>query len=497
MRILFVVDRPQLWPFEIPGSSVVTARTYLTDASYASGADAQVVNLCRADRYQGRGYYVSLLAQARGHSPLPDVKALEDLQSDAQVRSFAGRVSELAQNVRQPGTDIVELDAYFGGDPAGLHGALAQQLFALARAPLLRARFRDVQGQWQLEKLAAIGVSEVPARHRAFLLEAATRFVTGDPRPAAAVSQGRRPKLAILRDAQETDRPSNDEALRKFLEIAPVVGLRTELIGPGDLERLPDFDALFIRATTFVNHYTYEFARRAEALGLPVVDDPQSIVRCTNKVYLGELIAQHRIPCPRTLMVDRDNLAQVVPTLGLPCILKQPDGGFGLGVTKIESEDQLAARANELFAHSELLVAQEWLPTEFDWRIGVFDGRPLYAAKYRMAPGHWQIIKRDEEGRVEGETVAVSIGEVPEMVLETALRGANLIGRGLYGVDLKQSGDRCYLIEINDNPSIDAGNEDQVMGDALYREILGVFARRIGEKRKVTSTADASPLPGP
>ena len=63
------------------------------------------------------------------------------------------------------------------------------------------------------------------------------------------------------------------------------------------------------------------------------------------------------------------------------------------------------------------------------------------------------------------------------------MRAANLIGRGLYGVDLKQVDDRCVLIEINDNPNVDAGNEDQVLGGALYREILGVYARRIAERR--------------
>jgi glutathione synthase/RimK-type ligase-like ATP-grasp enzyme len=168
-----------------------------------------------------------------------------------------------------------------------------------------------------------------------------------------------------------------------------------------------------------------------------------------------------------------------------------PDGAFGLGVSKIESEDELVQRANELFARSELLIAQEWLPTEFDWRIGVFDGRPLFTAQYRMAPGHWQVIKRDEEEgtRVEGETIAFSIGEVPEVVIDTAVRAANLIGRGLYGVDLKQSGEKCWLIEVNVNPNIDAGNEDQILGDAIYREILGVFARRIRERRKVSDKA--------
>jgi glutathione synthase/RimK-type ligase-like ATP-grasp enzyme len=101
-----------------------------------------------------------------------------------------------------------------------------------------------------------------------------------------------------------------------------------------------------------------------------------------------------------------------------------------------------------------------------------------------MAPGHWKVNKvvEGQQQLVEGKTVAYSVGEVPEVVIATALRAANLIGRGLYGVDLKQVGERCYLIEVNCNPNIDAGNEDQVLGSALYREVLGVYARRIGER---------------
>jgi len=33
--------------------------------------------------------------------------------------------------------------------------------------------------------------------------------------------------------------------------------------------------------------------------------------------------------------------------------------------------------------------------------------------------------------------------------------------------------------EVNDKPNVDAGNEDGVLHDALYREIMGVFLRRI------------------
>ncbi|MBS1146889.1 MAG: glutathione synthase/ribosomal protein modification enzyme (glutaminyl transferase), partial [Proteobacteria bacterium] len=70
--------------------------------------------------------------------------------------------------------------------------------------------------------------------------------------------------------------------------------------------------------------------------------------------------------------------------------------------------------------------------------------------------------------------------------VKIALKAANLIGDGLYGVDIKQVGGRCYIIEVSDNPNVDAGNEDGVLKDALYREIMGSFVRRI-EARKLRS----------
>jgi glutathione synthase/RimK-type ligase-like ATP-grasp enzyme len=486
VKILFVVNRHQEWPFEIPGSSVATARAYLTDPIYSS-IDAQVVNLCRADRYQGRSYYVSLLAEARGHRPLPDVKTIEDLQAPAHLEMLAHEMDALVERTLQHAASTVfELDVYFGRDPAERHPALAQHLAGVVAAPLLRAVFERDHGTWRLQEVRAIGVSDTPPQHRATLLAAATEYVTGCRRAGIATAESGAPVVAILRDEHEVDRPSNERALQKFVDAARCVGLTAEIVGPEALEALARFDGLFIRATTSVGHYTYEFARRAAALGMPVMDDPDSILKCTNKVYLHELMARHGIPTPRTMMVHRDNLGLVVPTLGLPCILKQPDGGFGLGVIKIESEQQLALRAGQLLERSELLIAQEWLPTVFDWRVCVLDRRPLFVCKYFMAPGHWQVIKRGSETRVEGHTLALSVGEAPEVVIRTAVRAANLLGSGLYGVDLKQIEEQCYLIEVNDNPNVDAGNEDQVLQDALYREVMGVFARRIAERGRVT-----------
>jgi len=37
---------------------------------------------------------------------------------------------------------------------------------------------------------------------------------------------------------------------------------------------------------------------------------------------------------------------------------------------------------------------------------------------------------------------------------------------------------------VNDDPNVDGGHEDQVLGPALNREIMGVIKRRIGGSRR-------------
>ena len=69
------------------------------------------------------------------------------------------------------------------------------------------------------------------------------------------------------------------------------------------------------------------------------------------------------------------------------------------------------------------------------------------------------------------------------VILNGALKAAKLIGNGLYGVDLKQNARGIYVMEINDNPNIDAGVEDQYLGKELYRTIIGEFIRRLEQQR--------------
>ncbi|TNF00601.1 MAG: RimK family alpha-L-glutamate ligase, partial [Gammaproteobacteria bacterium] len=174
----------------------------------------------------------------------------------------------------------------------------------------------------------------------------------------------------------------------------------------------------------------------------------------------------------------------VMEEIGFPVVLKIPDGAFSRGVTKAEDEASLRAGLKALFKQSALVLAQEYLYTDYDWRIGVLGGRAIYACKYMMVKGHWQIYQHGDSSIESGDFETLPTYEVPKNVIQAALNATRLIGNGLYGVDIKQSGNRVAVIEVNDNPSIDAGVEDRFLGGELYTLIMQEFLSRMEEKRR-------------
>jgi len=149
-------------------------------------------------------------------------------------------------------------------------------------------------------------------------------------------------------------------------------------------------------------------------------------------------------------------------------------------VFKVENIDDYRAKAPELLKDSDLVLAQEYLPTDFDWRVGVLDSKPLFVCRYFMSKDHWQIYNHAGKGdEAEGDFETIPVAEAPPGAIEAALQAANLIGDGFYGVDLKQKGENFYVIEINDNPNVDAGIEDRVLGAELYERIMRSFLERI------------------
>src|SRR5690554_7706200 len=114
------------------------------------------------------------------------------------------------------------------------------------------------------------------------------------------------------------------------------------------------------------------------------MDDTTSILRCTNKIYLADLFTTENVPAPkaRILRLDHaEDLDTIIEDLDLPVIVKIPDGSFSRGMFKAKSREELESALAQLFEHSSLILAQEYIYTDFDWRIGVLNGKPLYACR--------------------------------------------------------------------------------------------------------------------
>src|SRR5687768_12576303 len=178
MRKIVVVNNLEDWGFNnIEEVEVVAAKTYLTDLSFMEIRNARVFNLCRSYAYQSTGYYVSLLAEARGHKPTPDVVTIQDMKSASLVRVITDDLDHLIQKTLRPiKTDEFSLSIYFGQTVAKRDQGLGVKLFGFFRAPLMRAVFTRKKDRWSLQSIRPISTSDIPENHRQTVLQSAMEY---------------------------------------------------------------------------------------------------------------------------------------------------------------------------------------------------------------------------------------------------------------------------------------------------------------------------------
>lgn len=480
MKAIIVVENPSRWPLQLVGAELVSARDYLVGETWPGRRQLRVYNLCRTYSYQTAGYYVSLLAAARGHRAFPTVETLQDVRLKSVIRLVSEQLEERIQRSLLPlKSPRFELSIYFGRNLAKRYDALARAIYDQFPMPLLRASFEKRGKVWILTAVRPVATNDIPDNHRPFVIAQAEAHFGRRSRSAPARPTFRY-DMAILADSDAVDSPSDPKALRRFIKAARELSIDARLIGLDDAADIGEFDALFIRETTSVNHPTYRLSRRAAAEGLVVIDDPISILRCTNKVFLAELFGRNNIPHPVTVVAHADNVDSIPDTVGLPCVLKKPDSSFSQGVVRVDTIAEFEQQMRGFLKESDLVVAQMYMPSDFDWRIGVLGDKPLFACRYHMARGHWQIVATGSSGqRRYGRVEAIPLDQAPAEAIHVATMAARLIGDGFYGVDIKETDGEFFVIEINDNPNVDAGCEDAAIGNLLYTTVMDWFRHKL------------------
>ena len=479
---VIVIDQPRdLTARDLP-HVVITAEDYVARPFMFGGARQKVLNLARSYNYQTAGYYCSLLAEARGHRVLPSVETVLDLRSRQHYEHALPELEEaLNKDLKVLGDDPPKsLFVAFGNADAKGFDRFTRLLFDWFRAPALTVAFKG--GEWTfIQKIEITPITKLTAAQKTFFtgsLKTYTALKWRAPKPRSTTP---RHSIAVLYNPKEAMPPSSQGTLRHWAKMAAPLGVEVEPITRKDLGRLAEFDALFIRETTSIRNHTYHFARRAVMEGMPVIDDPISMIRCTNKVYLWERLTHAGLPVPETIVIqDPHDVERVADTLGFPVVVKIPDGSFSLGVRKADTPEELKAIVTEFFKETDLLLAQRFVPTTFDWRVGVLEGEPLFVCQYKMVKKHWQIVHHRDDGTLEEGTFrTLPLDKVPPEVLDAGVRAARLIGDGLYGVDLKETSEGVYIIEINDNPNLEHGVEDVIGRGDVWNRLTRFFTTRI------------------
>lgn len=486
-QTIIVIDDLSDWAHFYPSEQVVTFSQYFNEQTRSSKQRIRVINLCDSSRYLSDGYYCSLLAEARRDHVIPSVRVLNDLARRSLYRLHLEDISEtLDKTLTKHSRDrTIRLITFFGKAMRPEFRELSRRLFERFPCPILEVTLR-FRKRWEITSLK-------PRSHRGLTDKEETAFAGALDEFSRRIWRKTKARksfrydMAILVNPDEKLPPSNKLALKKMVTAGNELGIDVELITQAEYMNLPEFDGLFIRETTAIDHHTYRFAKRAESENMAVIDDPASILRCTNKIYLAELFRAHKIPTPETRLIQKNNAQQINKLendFGFPIVIKIPDGSFSRGVVKAHDSTELHRLLSELFQKSSLLLAQEFLFTQFDWRIGILNRKPLFACRYFMVKNHWQIYRHGNIRSHSGDFETVPIENVPESVLQTALNATLPIGDGFYGVDIKEVDNKGYVIEVNDNPNIDSGIEDRCLGMELYRILMSDLLRRMDMRRQ-------------
>jgi glutathione synthase/RimK-type ligase-like ATP-grasp enzyme len=289
-------------------------------------------------------------------------------------------------------------------------------------------------------------------------------------------------KIACFVEKYNFSDPREERALEKFKQAAVRLGHEFDFMFRGDVSGIRGYDAVFIRATTDPLFTAYVVSKTAFELGLKVIDDPKSIQICGNKIHQYALFEKYGVPHIPTLFINKDEfhhrqILEIFREFGKPVVIKAPYTSFSRYVEKVACETSFREVALRFFRKSDVLTVQKFMPTAFDWRVGVLNDEILYVCKYMIPKGRWKhgAKLRGKPTVIWGRTFSMKRENAPAKLKEVALKACGIIGHGLYGVDIKEVNGEYVVVEVNDNPSIYAGYED-LRNEDVYRKIISYLA---------------------
>ena len=286
-------------------------------------------------------------------------------------------------------------------------------------------------------------------------------------------------RLAIFTERYTIRSAVELTALSNFRLAAFELGHELDFVFKNELKYLAQYDAVLIRSLTDPLNTSYVVARSAELLGKRVIDTSEAIRVCCDKVNMYRRLQQANVPLPETRFLDEKSVtatdaALLFEQLGTPLVLKAPNSSFSAYVDKATTPEEFVRVGKRFLRRADRIVVQQYLPFALDCRVITLHGKVLAVVEYRFAADRWKVMQRGGEGET-AVTRGIPRDEAPKKLIDVALAASTAISNTLHGVDLKEIDGEFYVIEVNDNPTIAATEEDQANPE-IYTEVVRYLA---------------------
>jgi predicted ATP-grasp superfamily ATP-dependent carboligase len=210
----------------------------------------------------------------------------------------------------------------------------------------------------------------------------------------------------------------------------------------------------------------------AESQGKTVLgsSSPALAITC-NKARTLSLLAEKGLPVPRSAVFKPpagSHKAEILEAFSYPLVLKPAFGAGGIGVRRVETEEQLDKALAQWPSTAEACLVQEYIRGRaLSVSLFILNGRALPLSLNR------QILKNGEELTIRGIAIPAA-APANQAILATAVKACEQVQglRGFTGVDLVLGSGGPVLIEINSRITLAYAALREVVSRNLAGDLL-------------------------
>ncbi len=235
-------------------------------------------------------------------------------------------------------------------------------------------------------------------------------------------------------------------------------------------EIVDDLHAVIPRIGASNTYFGSSLVRHFQSMGVFCVAGAEPILQSRNKWTCFQILAQAKIPVPKTILGNAYDIGSVLEKFGEPpVIIKILQGTHGQGVILAETYQSALSTMETLKAAKVRFIVQEYIAESngSDLRVIVVDGKVVAAMKRQSRKGEFR--SNLHRG---GTSEAIELSFQEENI---ALRAAKALRLGVCGVDILQTHNGPVVLEVNSTPGLEG--IENTTGIDIARSIISYIER--------------------